>query len=825
MSAVPAGDELHLIFTMLSDWHFGTGAGIPGSLDRVTIRDADGLPFVPAKSVMGVWRDACETLAYGLDGGTEGRWDNWLLALFGSEPSRHIGGGAVEPRPALLTVGSAALPESLASRLRGDDPKIVALRQALTFVKPGVRIDPQSGRAQDEHLRFVEVGRAGAVFVATAGLVPDAGFSAEQHRLALAFLTAGAGLIQRIGAGRRRGLGACRATVAQLKVGNAVATLCAAMASGSPVEPPTWPRPVTRGIFAGLATTLTSAPLVSVPLTLQLREPVIAEAGVLGNVVQSRDYIPGGYLLAALARRLDEVLAQADTTVEALVGQGSLRFLHATIEVAGKVGRPLPMALRFAKECDDPDHIGPAWNVLDETDRVAHEKDGWQTVLLKDAYVGCAAGGTVAAIPDAAVGIPMVTSTHNTVDNLLQRPIGTDEGGAGPGVYVYQAIGTPGPFRSELRLTRQVADRLPPGWWRRLDGPLRLGRSRKAGFGRAELTAGEPVEIGSGSVPISAGAITLWLLSDTLVRGQSLDPKATISRLAATLAADCRARGVAVTEATAKRWQARTTRIESWHVGWGLPRPTLVLLAAGSCVKVAIAGGPGLGRALRQIEAEGLGERRAEGFGHVAIDDPLVTGPVRCMTAGTRVTITGGFVSGKGLVPTDSVLPQIEWQEYARDIERAAWRQEIERQTERLALDAGFRRDALGFEPEIGERAEAKPSASQVGALRAVLQDVEGPNDLSALSHWLDALEATPERRNAWPDRAREILRHLANAPEATLWDSLISGGDWPCLLPDSRQRLRRELWAEALRSLYGRSIRAHQRAEQDAREHRERAD
>ena len=30
-------------------------------------RDADGLPFVPAKTLRGIWRDACERVAYGLD--------------------------------------------------------------------------------------------------------------------------------------------------------------------------------------------------------------------------------------------------------------------------------------------------------------------------------------------------------------------------------------------------------------------------------------------------------------------------------------------------------------------------------------------------------------------------------------------------------------------------------------------------------------------------------------------------------------------------------------------------------------------------------------
>ena len=49
-----------LCITFDSDWHIGTGAGVPGDLDAVVRRDADGLPVVPARTVVGLWRDGCE---------------------------------------------------------------------------------------------------------------------------------------------------------------------------------------------------------------------------------------------------------------------------------------------------------------------------------------------------------------------------------------------------------------------------------------------------------------------------------------------------------------------------------------------------------------------------------------------------------------------------------------------------------------------------------------------------------------------------------------------------------------------------------------------
>src|SRR2546429_1925873 len=73
---------------MKSDWHIGTGAGRPGSVDKLIARDVDGFPFVPAKTLNGIWRDAIETLTLGLDGGNEGKWSKWVEAIFGIQPNQ-----------------------------------------------------------------------------------------------------------------------------------------------------------------------------------------------------------------------------------------------------------------------------------------------------------------------------------------------------------------------------------------------------------------------------------------------------------------------------------------------------------------------------------------------------------------------------------------------------------------------------------------------------------------------------------------------------------------------------------------------------------------
>lgn len=117
----PLPDKFCVRLTMESDWHVGSGMGRPGSIDRLIARDADDLPFVPAKTLCGIWRDARERLCRGLDDGQLGAWSKLVDFLFGSQPAL----GANDPTgrhsdPAQVSLGSALKIRSavLPSRLR-----------------------------------------------------------------------------------------------------------------------------------------------------------------------------------------------------------------------------------------------------------------------------------------------------------------------------------------------------------------------------------------------------------------------------------------------------------------------------------------------------------------------------------------------------------------------------------------------------------------------------------------------------------------------------------------------------------------------------------
>jgi CRISPR-associated protein Csx10 len=193
---------------MLSDWIVGTGQGRVGDVDATVRRDGDGLPFVPAKTLTGIWRDACEQVAGWLAApGAEAAgnpWLAWVDWLFGSQPDRTGDRAAAErraPQPAALSLSPARLPGALRAACRSRP----ALRAAAATLRPGVAIDHQTGVARDDMLRVEERARPGL-------LTAEAEFAVAGDELpapAELLLRAGAAAIDSLGGKRNRGAGRC----------------------------------------------------------------------------------------------------------------------------------------------------------------------------------------------------------------------------------------------------------------------------------------------------------------------------------------------------------------------------------------------------------------------------------------------------------------------------------------------------------------------------------------------------------------------------------------------------------------------------------------
>lgn len=776
----------HLVeirLTMLSDWHVGTGAGRPGSIDRLVARDDDGLPYVPAKSLTGVWRDACERVAAGLDGRSTGGWVAWVDRIFGDQPSQPAAATVRRPRPAALSVRAARMPESLASHLRpagAPDEARHVLREALTFVKPGVKIDGRTGRAQDRHLRFIEMGRVGAVLASHATLdVPKA-----CREAAMSLLVAGGLLVERVGGKRRRGAGRCRLELG----GTGVPEPDAAIAWLATHEPPPVPDDETHASRAPAdADGGPDGDWVALPYELQLDTPAVVAARTVGNVVETFDHVPGTLLLPHVTRAFDALGIDARSTI----ARGDLRVSPATLLLSGQPGLPVPLAMHRRKAADP-----------DETEVVnglAAEQRA-EAVPLRAVRRGYVAARSPA---DAFCGeVRTIARTHNVVDDEPQRP--TARVG---GVYTYEAIApTVLGGRILLRSTLWKRVAAAPRWREALSGQCRVGRSKKDDYGAARFAiVGEPA---SPARPASGGPrLLVWVLSDVLVRDSRLRPDPSVGAL-------CRAlrtafdpdgsRGIDLAPASEARSRfVRVRRTESWQQSWGLPRPSLVGLQAGTCLALTVTGTL-TAEDLARVEAAGIGERTAEGYGQVSFNDPLLAAPsVRL------VQVSTGDVRPR---TTAAIGIQDPAYDFAKAIEEQAWRALVNR----AALAAGQR-----FEELLGWQSRgrtAKPTASQLGALRSVVAGVIDRSGAKRADEWLAHLQENEKRAKDWPngrDGLQQIRALLTD--HALVWRSLEIDGSgaarWPTLTADGQSRLRKLLWPVAVRSLLQAAIRACKRS------------
>jgi CRISPR-associated protein Csx10 len=648
------------------------------------------------------------------------------------------------------------------------------LRAALTFVKPGVKIDPTSGRALDDHLRFEEMARTGAVltapFTVTLPVEPDA------RSAAVALLIASTQMVERLGGNRRRGAGRCSLEIVGADVMVAVNWL------EQHPQPPALPV-----ISPPLATTPASLTTVkewqAIPFALVLFEPLAISSRTVGNVAESLDFVPGTFLLP----HFTAVLARLGLDVRTAITRGDLRVLPVVKEVAGTRGRPVPLAFSQQKEGGSLEKPGTVVNRL----LPANSAEGG-TPQVKQCREGYLASSTDPARMPAHIKVPMTLRTHNTIDEESQRP--TEEVG---GVFSYEAISVQR-LRGELRLRKEIADQLTShaNWKTVLEGHCRLGRSKKDDYGSVILN----ILANPGPIPkpmaVSGQQLFVWLLSDVLIRDERLRPAPTPEALGTELG---RTLGVSLTLKTAL---SRVRRTESWHVGWGLPRPSLVALQAGTCV-VFETDGAVAAESLASVEAAGIGERTAEGYGQICFNDPLIMGPPAVLKEPIQV-------AGDGPEILSAISSADATYQYACRIEEEVWRNAIRQAVLKVAQDKDRRRNLLGWY-------ESKPSMSQLGGLRGVVQQMRTWNDRAMVLEWLQHLEA--RRQDRWNGSIGKVKPLFQQ--EQFIWD-VLEPQDWPILTENAANRLRTLLWPLAVRSLIDACIRAHKREQDMAEQGRE---
>lgn len=747
--------ELSATVRFHGDWRVGSGAGITAGVDRAVLAER-GVPIVPAKSLTGVWRDAAETLARGLDERTSpGAWQARVDELFGAQAPHAM--APVMPRPARLAVRTARLPGPLVDRL--SQPRCLPLREALYAVRPGVRIDPGSGAALDDHLRLDQTARQGLRLSSSIELDVSELAPGEIDRL-VALLAGSAAFIDALGAGRRRGLGG--AIVALERPGDLLPHEDSVLEILGRTAPEEIERDVARGASGAVPQPSGATCPIVMKLDVSARSPLLLSPATTGNSQAGGDRIPGSHLLPIVCAAIDEVAGAG--VAAAAVAHGELAVAGATPVVGGEPGRPVPLCLARFKDgrgFADPDGVRNAFAESNESAGAPIR----QLKGLRSGYIGDFDGKTLP--PFASPG--RVTRVHAVIDDEAQRPT------PGAGLYSYTALPAGERLAATVHIDGALAGVLGgrvPRLATALSGPRRIGRSKKDDYGAVSVVASEaPPESRERLEEIpTGGTLSVWLLDHLLLLGSTGAPEPTGDRLVRELERRLRAAApdpgaplelrFAAGPNARPRTLLRAGRIESWHAGWGLPRQTLCTLEPGSCAVLEVDNGTIAAQALAAVEHSGLGERAGEGLGRVRFSDPLLEAPLEGLDPAPRQPPA----ERPGPLPANAA-------ELGALLEDAAWHREIAR-----AAQLAAHLDARALLPG------AAPSGSQLGNLRDA---VAGDMAAAGLAAWLGIAEAKDEEKEkvkkrqlarGWCKGQLEHLEALSLSGADKLWRALERG-------------------------------------------------
>lgn len=804
-------ERFTITINMTSDWHVGEGLG-RGEVDSIVQRDDEGLPYIPGKTLTGILRDGCEQVALALDNrGEKEKWQKWVEFIFGDQPALAPEAVEADPRPAVVGIGSAYLEETLRKALIAK-PK---LKNAIAFIKPGVAIDPETGSAMSDFLRFEEVVRMDAVLRSERcsldfSLYPN--ITDEQKETAFALLVAGAKIVERLGGKRRRGHGNCTITIDD-KGEDYLRWLQENYSKIN--EPPEWKNPVISNNDQHLIDAEANhSKWYAVPLTIKTLAPVVIPKRTVGNVVECLDYIPARYFLGYLHEKFGQCL-----NVSQAIALNHLIVTNSTLSIEGVPSRPTPFCLFTEKLNGDIKKGRRVYNRLKEP-----EPEG---VQLKGERGGYLAEFNGSHFPEYKT-IKLQVNTHNTIYDPVQRPT-SDVGG----VYSYQAIPAGTVFQAELRLTEGIKDHLDkklPSWWQELTGNLRIGQSKKDQYGLIEIQAESPIEYPNHFQNMGKiEALYVWFLSDVLLRNERLnpttDPHDFRRELERELEGQSKVKLVcpdlpnpeeeeqqASEEQELLSLMMRSRRTGAWHVRWGLPRPTLVGWQAGSCVVYKVTEGEVDPAKLAELEARGIGDRRAKGYGQVCFNDPLLMEKLS--------QLQGKESNKKSGDPPNDTFPGIPRNhqafEYARIIEMAAWREAIENKALAIAHKKEKRQSILGIViTKDNNQPKSQPSMSQLGGVRSNLRKLRSEDDIEAISKWIETLKDKREKQWENTDQGFKKISDLVTKT-ATVWTHLELDLRSLVITENGLEQLKKDLWAEAVRTLVYAIIRAHKRALED---------
>ena len=642
----------HVTIVFTSDWGVSTGVGQAGRTHSTIERCGDD-PVVRGTVITGVLREQAMVAAKALDGPDEEapqKWTNFALWLFGQDPNSEPG-STPHPRHVLF---SDATPAST-----------IPIHDTVSL-----SIDPKTGTARNQFLRFTERAAAG-ILTGTFTLIDEAGAPLSDQTTidAAHFLLGVAGLMVRgIGSGRSGGDGECTVLVSgdEVEERNAQSTseivtfasshartlrtnLKSLAQSLKPEVVSALPAPQRStqhqvGTVDGSAAQHGSGHHLILDLTLD--SPIVSYEVPFSNEIRSLDFLRGTVLLPWLHRLVSSNKHGKNEAVITNAVTGGHLFVSDALPVIGDAeGLPVPLTLKTDKTPSSDSTITLYGDSPEGTNRIP----------VRGGYVFFASKEGDSKKPQGWYGKPPLRGRQTTAINH-------ETGAASKGQLVLvEAL----PEKMCMRAHVWVSDEL----WEAASVSDLLGKTREARLGSRKLTgtfgsatctlreetaaerearshfgnAGSTQLTSTASTSADGTApgedtttspndqtvsVSLWFTSDVIARSAGLGAGGTIEDLIRAFKRE----GITV-EAVGTP-SIRHRRVDSWSPADNGPRATRLAIQAGSVIQVRVseADRP----KLLQLAPFGIGELTAQGYGRFVVDHPLLS----CVLSRESLTVT-----------------------------------------------------------------------------------------------------------------------------------------------------------------------------------------
>ena len=563
----------HVTIVFTSDWGVSTGVGHAGRTHS-TIERSNGKPVVRGTVITGVLREQAMVAAEALDrttGSSGTHWKDFALWLFGQDPNSEPG-STPHPRHVLF---SDATPASS-----------IPVHDTVSL-----SIDPQTGTARNQFLRFTERAAAG-VLTGTFTLIDEAGAELSDPATieAAHFLLGGAGLMVRgIGSGRSGGDGECTMAVSDkgytktdLQDEKAADALTRILENRDNDDSPTYSSADVKTVADHLRGRVQeslqrrvressqmvpdlpkdlpkdSPQNIAMPdlqqsesgdttwyettLDIVLDSPVVSYEVPFSNEVRSLDFLRGTVLVPWLHGLLRKKYRGLDSAIVS----GDLRISDALPVYKELAGLPVPFVLENEKVHEDKQPRTLFNRHIPISDQVC----GDHTIPTRGSYLFVKPKGTPVT---GWIGKPSLIGRQSTAIN-------SETGAAKDGqLFLVRALPAGLVLRASIVVSKRLLSELRGTAATSTDSPLTLdlgiaeqpaflgSRKLTGTFGRARCTVDTTfTRVGSTPPPVEGPvtdegtqgssceptkAVSLWFTSDVLARSSTLGPGGSIDDL------------------------------------------------------------------------------------------------------------------------------------------------------------------------------------------------------------------------------------------------------------------------------------------------------